>query len=243
MTKRSPALVRRLADSASDDEIAESIVGELGLNRSTDKERAISQIKCCFESVRETVTAAGREPRPSKAKETIEQIAKHAEALASCIEKLSPNWRWHLSLSVFNERNDEGVPIIDNRPDVDSDGRARTRMSEWIDHLKRIPDDFGQMQNSRRDFFYGPQALCAFKVRELISALSPATELTTGAGSKFYAITSWVWYAATGEQKSLKRACDANIKLFKQFEEAARHLTPETDRSKNPAVSAAAKSH
>ncbi len=217
MKKRGPAIAWA---RASDDETAESIVGELSLDPSIEKSQAVNEVKRCIEDVRETFAAAGLEPWPSKAKETIEQIAKHAEALAACIEKLSPNWRWYLSLSVFNERNDEGIPIIDNRPGVDSDRTARTRMGEWIDHLKRIPHDFGRMQNSRRDFFHGPQALCAFKARELILALAPTTEFKKGESSKFNSITSKLWEAATGKQQSMKNSCDDNVDLFRRMQRA-----------------------
>lgn len=223
MTKRShgTALGRRLADfsicaPASDDEIAESIIDELDLNRSTNKAWAISRVKCCIEDLRDFVDAAGLEPQPGKAKDTIEQITKHAEALASCIEKLSPKWRWYLSFSVFNERNRGGAVIVGHGPDKTAD----RRMSEWINYLKRVPHDFGQMQNSPRDFFPGAKASCAFKARELILALSPTTKLTKGDHSKFYKIANWLWYAATGDEQSLKRACDANIDWFRSMQRA-----------------------
>jgi hypothetical protein len=196
-----------------DGEVAEAIVGELRHHDpAIDESPAVDHIKCRIEELRAFARNAATEPRPSAAKRTVVQIADHAEALATCIEKLSPNWRFVLSW-VFYERGDNDALMLSARSRL----AAELRMNDWISDLKKIPHDFGQMRHSPHDFFSGPKLKCAFEAREIILALSPTTKLTKG--DPFYLITSWLWEAISGEQeKSLKRACDRCLNLFAAIE-------------------------
>lgn len=205
-----------------DEEVAEAIVGELRHHDpGIDETRAVDHVKSRIEELRTFARKAAIEPRPSAAKRTIVQIADHAEALATCIEKLSPNWRFVLSW-VFHERGDNGALALS----AGSERAAESRMNDWISDLKKIPHDLGLMRNSPHDFFTGPKVKCAFEAREIILALSPTTKLTKG--GTFYLITSWLWEAISGEQeKSLKRACDWVLSLFAAMERA--HLSASPD--------------
>jgi uncharacterized protein YndB with AHSA1/START domain len=199
-----------------DEEIAEAIVGELRHHDpAIDRSRAVDHIKSRIEELRGFDRKAATEPRPSAAKRTVAQIADHAEALATCIEKLSPNWRLVLSW-MFYERGDNGSLALS----AGSHLAAGSRMNDWISDLKKISHDLGLMRNSPHDFFTGPKVKCAFEAREIILALSPTMKLTKG--ETFYLITSWLWEAISGEQeKSLKRACDRVLSLFAAMERAA----------------------
>ena len=205
---------------ARNDEIAEEIVCRLG--RSISEPLVLDYVKSRIEELRSFTETVNTEPLPSEAKETIKQIATRAQTLASCIERLSPNWRFVLSWS-FYERNYERDPngalvsLIGGRP---SHLTAETKMGEFISALKRIPHDLGQMQDSPHDFFLGPKARCALVAREIILALAPTAPLTKGDKSEYYLITSWLWQAVSGEEdKSMKRACDKCINFFKAIDD------------------------
>jgi hypothetical protein len=199
-----------------DEQVAETIVGELRrYDPAIDESRAVDHIKCRIVELRAFTRKAATEPRPSAAKGTVAQIADHAGTLASCIEKLSPNWHFVLSWA-FYERGDNGSLALS----AGSERAAESRMNDWISDLKKISHDFGRMRNSPHDFFSGPKVKCAFEAREIILALSPTTKLTKG--DLFYMITSWLWEAVSGEQeKSLKRACDRCLNLVAAMGRAA----------------------
>jgi hypothetical protein len=114
-----------------DEEVAEAIVGELRHHDpGIDETRAVDHVKSRIEELRTFARKAAIEPRPSAAKRTIVQIADHAEALATCIEKLSPNWRFVLSW-VFHERGDNGALALS----AGSERAAESRMNDWISDL------------------------------------------------------------------------------------------------------------
>jgi hypothetical protein len=201
-----------------DEEVAESIIGELRRHDpAIDKSRAIDHVKSCLAGLRTFARKAGTEPRPSTAKKTVAQIGAHAEALAVCIEKLSPNWRFAFSW-VFYRRGEGGSLVLSKGSDL----AAESRMNDWISDLKKIPHDFGQMRNSPHNFFAGPKVECAFAARGIILASLPAMKLTKGDTSSFYLITSWLWYAISEEKdKSMKRSCDRVIDLIAAMERPA----------------------
>jgi hypothetical protein len=192
---------------SSDDDLADAIVRALRPGRPIEKS-ALSDVKSRIEKLRGFVQPVRTELRPSETKKTIEQIVSHAQALASSVEALSPRWRQYLSFLMFCERSKDG----NLAPRPDSDRKARSGMDEWVYDLKEIPEIFGQMPNSLRDYFPGSKALCAFEARSIILTLSPTTGWTKGDRSKFYAVASFLWEAISGEkEKSMKRACDSYI--------------------------------
>ena len=219
---RSP---KRGREQLRDAEVAEAIVGELRRHDpAIDKSRAVDRVKSCVAELRTFARKAGTEPRPSTAKKTVAQIVTHAEAMAACIEKLSPNWRFTLSW-VFYQRGEGGSLVLSKG----SDFAAESRMNDWISDLKKIPHDFGQMRNSPHDFFEGPKVACAFAARGIILASLPTMKLAKGDTSLFYLITSWLWYAISGENKSMKRSCDRVIDLIAAMERPAPTMSDTAD--------------
>ena len=92
------------------------------------------------------IREAEAELRPSEVKKTMMQIVNHAETLASCIEKLSPNWRFYLRFSVLHERL-SGRPVFDvylgGAEGSGLVGRNNTKEADdkmigWISDLKKI---------------------------------------------------------------------------------------------------------
>jgi len=208
LKKRGPAVA---LFGTSDDEWAESIIGEPDVDPSIEKSRAINDVKGSIESLRRDVRELNAERRPSKASKTIDQVIGHAEALAACIEKLSPFWRKHLCSRVFSDRVDY-IPVLEAASFVEV---AEVRKNEWVGYLKRIPNEFGPRLLRARDYRSGPQDLCAFTARELIMVLSPATEFNKGEDSEFCRVTSKLWQAATGQEQNMRRACDRVVDLVR----------------------------
>ncbi len=179
--------------ATSDVEIAQEIVRVLCPGRI--KSQAVEQVRSSIEGLREYVRAASRRGRRSDVNKTIGQIAAHARALASSIEKLDPDWRWYLRLVAFQERS-HGVPLVG----VTSDHEAETRMADWISDLQRIPQECTGVLQLPHDFFPGrPKMVCARVASKVIGALSPTMKLTKGDSSKFYLVAEWIWEAASGQ--------------------------------------------
>jgi hypothetical protein len=200
---RRPIAVPR-ADRFSEDD-AEAILAELHL-----EPWALDAINRHITSLRGNITDGRESPRPSAAKKTIAKIANQAEALASTIDKIDPNWLFTLRLQ-FSERSERGIVIVSPGSDV----RAEAKMKQWIAQLRALARDFKPFARVPHDFLLGPKAKCAWAAARLIRELSPATPLKKGTDSKLHTVASLLWRGVTGEEEaSMRRACDRVADLF-----------------------------
>jgi hypothetical protein len=192
-------------DRLTDDEMAEAIRAELQLEL-----WALDAIKHRIRWLRGSIKVASELPQPSAAKKTIANIANHATALASAVEKIDPNWRFTLRLQFF-ERAKNGALIASS----DSEQRAEAKMKEWMSQLNLLARDLEYYAHVPHDFLPGPKAKCAWAAADLIRELSPATPLTKGTDSKLHSVASLLWSAVTGEaDENMRRACDRLADLF-----------------------------
>jgi hypothetical protein len=106
----------------SDDEWAEEIVREL--LGSIDKS-AVSRVKSRIEELRTSVRAAKANPRQSQMTRTNAKIIRHAEAIASSIEKFDDVRRSIVSLAIFGERDENGAVRVGRRENRKINSRMR----------------------------------------------------------------------------------------------------------------------
>lgn len=192
--------------STADDTItAEGIVRELC--RGEPAPAAVDYVKSRIVELRAFTTARRAKPksRPSDAKKINKQIAGHAEALLSCIEKLGPDWP-----DAYVYKFWPWLPAV-NDPGFEKSA-LEAEMDKFIHYLKQMPFSRQELIRLR------PKDECVFTTYRIIEKLAPTTKLTKSDGSTLYLIASWLWEAATGEITSLKRLCDVYMDTFKLWQ-------------------------
>lgn len=203
MSRRGRRAAQAPRKRISDNEWSTTIVEDLRRNSGlvVDELLARNFTKHYIESVREHIRYYLAEPQPSEVIKKIELLAGHARALASGMSALSDNLYYKLSFSFIE------TEFVPRKPQWTQEQQSKTQ--RWIADLEKIANSLEEMKKAGRRYFrYEPEVSCAFSAAQLIDALSPTAELTTGETSQFYRIAELLWEAASGCPKSMKRPCD-----------------------------------
>jgi hypothetical protein len=199
------------------DELVDNILKELGEQARGGflRDLAREQIKLEIEQLREF---AKTERPPNEVAEQIKLISKLVAAVAARIDKLPPSWRaevrWRMGGAAFDRL-----------------GTQPSELDGVLERIRRALDD--TRQQPIPEFHVKLQDKCAASARHLMQSLAADFKQTTGHNSRFYLIASLLFETVTGKAGvSMKKACDKNVRAFRDLKPATRSLFEHLSRQK-----------